>query len=203
MQENVIAPTSVNYPMNLAANGHVKIWSVGKGCGLPTLAYEGDNLIVQGGSDILAASLSGKSNSTISHFYIGYSNDPAFNINTEAPAVTVTDTVSSFKATGDYGYVRIPLAFPASYLAESGYTGNVPYFTTFLVTGGSWTRSGAVLQTGSKIFSLGLVNAQNSSNDTQDVLFSKIFINPTVAYDTSYGVAISWGVTFRSLAAAS
>lgn len=202
MQENVIEPTSANYPVNLAANGHVKIWNIGNDFGKPELVYQGQNLIVKGGSDILASALSGKSNSAISHFYIGYSNDPSFNVNAE-PAVAVTDTVTSFPTSGNYGYIRIPLAFPASYLAEAGYTANVPYFTTFLVTGGSWTRFGAILQTGSKIFSLGLINAKNSSNSTEDVLFSKIYLNPTVAYDTSHGAAVSWGVTFRSLAAAS
>lgn len=202
MQTNVIEPTSANYPVNLAATGHVKIWNVGNDFGKPELVYQGQNLIVKSGSDILASSLSGKANSAISHFYIGYNNDPAFNVALE-PAVTVTDTVTSFPTSGNYGYIRIPLAFPASYLAEVGYVANVPYFTTFLVTGGLWAPFGATLQTGSKIFALGLVNAQNSSNSSQDVLFSKIHLNPTIAYDTSHGAAISWGVTFRSLAAAS
>ena len=202
MQENVIKPNPADYPMNLAANGRVKIWTLGKDFGKPELVFQGDNLIVKGGSDVLASALGGKVNSSITHFYIGYSNDPSFNVNSE-PAIAVTDTITSFPTSGNYGVIRIPLAFPASYLAESGYTGNVPYFTTFLVTGGQWTRTGAVLQTGSKIFSLGLINATNSSSSSGDILFSKIYLNPVVAYDTTHGAAISWGVTFRSLPAAS
>jgi hypothetical protein len=199
MEKNVIEPAATAYPLNVAANGHVKIWTVDKDFKNPVLTFNGDNTIVKGGSDILAAALSGVPNSAITHFYVGYNNDGGFTGSAE-PAITISDTIASFPTTGDYGYVRIPLSFPASFLTDgSGYTANIPYYTSFLVAGSVFDSYGAEFDNGSKIFALGLVNAQNSSNNSGDRLFSKIYLSPVITYDTAHGAVITWGVTFRSL----
>ncbi len=186
---------SKNYELNHEAHGYIKIWNVDQATGKNELIVEHNNLIVKQGADILAAALAGKPNSGITHFYIGYNTDSGFS---GGPAITTSDNTGSFSTSGNYGYIRIPLAFPASYLNEATYTGNMVYFTTFLTNGGAFTEHGATFANGVKLYCLGLVNGSNPSNDTGDNLFSKVNFGP-ITYNSANGLAITWGITFRAI----
>lgn len=189
MENTIIKPS--DYPLNTDAFGRVKIWKF-RPDGYKQLIVNQPNLIVNQGADIMANAIVGTSNSAINYFYIGYATGTY-----TPPTPAIGDTCASFSSTGNYGYLRLPLAFPASYLNETGYANNAPYFTTFITSGSAAYKTGAAFTSGvSTLFSLGLVNAPAPSDHTQDRLFSEITFGP-ITYDSTYGLAITWGVTFR------
>ena len=194
MHDNLeIAPA--NYKFNAEARGHVKIWQFNPESGEKKLLVDKDNLILRTGADVMAASLAGQPNSKISHFYIGYTSSGTTPV---APSITVGSTKAElFPTDATHGYLRVPLAFPASFLSEDNYTANVPYFTCF-ITNGSYTSHGATFGNGVNLYTLGLVNAQNPSGSNQDRLFSAISFTP-IQYSAANGLAIKLGVTFRAV----
>ena len=195
---NNVDISTLSYPLNNAAVGHIKIWQFSPNSGKTNVLYEAKNLIVKTGADVLASAVAGQANSGISHFYVGYSGNASFSLGAQ-PAITTDDTVASFPISGTEGYLRIPLAFPPAFLNETGYTGNVPYFTTFITNGTQWNQYGSQsFGTGSKLYALGLVNAQDLTSNGSDRLFSKVYFGP-IDYDATHGLAITWGITFRAV----
>ena len=186
--------TPIHYPLNYDAAGRIKIWRFDQETGDKELLVDKPNLIVRQGASIMASALAGQPNSGISHFYIGYNTDIGFN---DQPAAALTDTCASFSSVAPYGYLRLPLAFPPSFLAETNYSLNVPYFTTFITAASGAYQNGATFGNNVRLFSLGLVNAQNPSGDNQDRLFSKVSFGP-ITFNSTQGLAITWGVTFRA-----
>lgn len=185
-----INPT--NYEANKDFKGLFKLWQHSSVDGSKILRVEKRNTIVYTGADLLAYSLAGKANASISHMYIGYNNDPGFDVNNE-PAVSKADT--TFNSSGDYGYVRVPLSFPATFGEETNYDHNSVYFTVMLNQAPS--SVGATFDNTSNIYSAGLVAALNPSGSNQDVLFAKIQFTP-VLYDPTFGLTLTWGVKFTA-----
>ena len=105
------------------------------------------------------------------------------------PSVALGDTVSSMGTVGST-VARVPLTFAPSFSNETNYVSNLVYFTVYL-TGTTY------MPNGHNIVSLGLVNAANPSNAVGDKLFSRIAFSP-VTYDSSHGLAITWGITLRA-----
>jgi hypothetical protein len=173
------------YTFNKNAMGRVRIWSLGPGRSFDKLILDKPNLITTQGADIAARALSGLPNTSISHIYVGYNNTGS------QPAVTINDTISSFT-----NYARIPLAFTPSYANTTGYSNNLVYFTVF-VSGSCTAGPGTItVPNGYDIVELGLVNA-TSSNPANDYLFSHISF-PSVVYNSTFGLAITWGLTFNA-----
>jgi hypothetical protein len=194
MHKNVELPP-IDYMLNQGAQGHVKIWQFNPESGDKKLLLEKKNLILKTGADVMASALAGLPNSKITHFYVGYTTSGTTPV---APSITAASTKANvFPTDSTHGYLRVPLAFPPGFLQESGYSGNVPYFTTF-ITNGSFTSSGAAFADGANLYTLGLVNAQNPSGSNQDRLFSAITFTP-ITYQVAHGLAITWGVTFRAV----
>ena len=165
------------YTVNKDAFGQVRIWSLNADKGIDKLLLDQPNLIVNQGADIAAKALSGLANTSISHIYVSYSSG------TTPPSVALTDDVSTFGT-----FARIPLSFSPSFANETNYSNNLVYFTAYI--------TGTTIPNGQNIMALGLINATTSSS-AGDKLFSKISFSPIV-YQSAYGIAITWGLTFRS-----
>lgn len=192
-------PFNIEIPSNEAdhianrhSNGVLKIWQFDAKTGFKKLLMEKRNTILYTGADVLANALAGRPNSAISHFYIGYSNNVAFNIN-DVAAVTKSD--GAFLSTGDYGYIRVPLSFPASFAGETNYSNNSVFFTVMVTN--PPTPTGAAFGSSSKIYVAGLVAAGNPAGSNQDKLFSKAQFTP-ITYDPAFGLTITWGVKFTA-----
>ncbi|NBQ67620.1 MAG: hypothetical protein EBU46_01835 [Nitrosomonadaceae bacterium] len=172
--------------------GMIKIWKFNPKTGEKALLKDVRNTIVYSGADILAYALAGKPNSAISHFYLGYNNNEAFNVNDVA---AVTKSSTGMASTGDFGYIRVPLSFPASFSAESNYSHNTAFFTVMITN--PPIPTGAEFGSSSKIYAAGLVVAGNPEGSNQDKLFSKAQFAP-ITYDPSFGLTITWGVKFTA-----
>lgn len=166
------------YIANRDAFGRVVMRQINPKTGAQKVIFDKPNLITKGGADIVANALSGRPLTAISHIYVGYNDDGS------VPSVTVDDTVASFST-----FARIPLAFSPGYANEAGYQNNLAYFTVYLT-------GTADVADGKQITSLGLISAA-AVDASDDRLFSKISFN-AVTYDSSFGLAITWGLTFRS-----
>ena len=165
------------YTLNKDASGHVRIWNLNS----KELLLNQANIITYQGASIAAKALSGLPNTSISHIYVGY------NTTGTVPTVSVGDTVSTI--TGLNSYARIPLSFTPSFANETNYSSNLVYFTVY-ITGST------PITDGKQIVELGLVSAQDG-NPSDDLLFSHISFSPII-YQAAYGLAVTWGLTFRS-----
>lgn len=170
------------YTVNKDAFGHVRIWDLGT----KKLLLEKPNLITYQGADIAAKALSGQPHTSISHMYVGYTSGII------VPPVAVGDTITNFST-----YARIPLSFSPSYASETAdYNNNLVYFTCY-ITGTAASGAGTVtVPNGENIVHLGLICA-GGVDPSADKLFSHIAFNP-IAYNSTYGIAITWGLTFRA-----
>ena len=181
------------YTLNKNALGRIKIWRIYLKTGQKELLVDKPNLITKQGAGILASAVAGQASSAIDHFYVGFNTASEY-----TPTIAVTDTVSSFSVLNDNGYLRLPLAFPPSFLTETTYTKpNAPYFTTFITEGsGAFANPSGSFVGHPDIFitTLGLVNA----GLTQDNLFSKISFEK-IKFNSGFGLAITWGITFRAI----
>lgn len=189
-EPSLLTPDCPAYQANQDCFGVIKIWQFDRTTGESWLVKDTRNTILYTGADLLALALSGRANSSISHVYVGYSNNSGFDIEAE-PAVTKGST--AFRDEGGYGYVRVPLTFPASFAAESNYSNNSVFFTIMLANAPS--SSGAELNATSKIFTIGLVAGLNPSGANQDKIFSRAQFTP-VTYDPTFGLTVTWGVKF-------
>lgn len=167
------------YVANKDAFGYVRMWKFNLADGAKEIIIEKPNIITKEGASIAAKALSGFPNTAITHMYIGHSGS------TTVPTVTVNDTITSFGGL----LLRKQLAFSPSFSNESGYTSNLVYFSAYL--------TGTDIPNNNKITSLGLINASDPGSASGDKLFSKISFS-AVTYDSSHGLAITWGITFRS-----
>ena len=173
------------YTVNKDAFGRVRIWSLNPDRSFDKLIFDKPNLITNQGADIAARALSGQPYTSISHIYAGYNNTGS------VPSVAVTDTITVFNT-----YARVPLTFSPSYSNESGYSNNLVYFTVYLTGTTSPGAATTTVPNGYDIVELGLVNA-TSTNPSNDNLFSHIAFSP-ITYNSTYGLAITWGLTFRA-----
>lgn len=189
-EPQLLNPDSSAYQANRDCFGVIKIWQFDPATGESQLLKDTRNTILYTGADLLALALSGRANSGISHIYVGYNNNAAFDINDE-PAVTKSST--TFRSDGDYGYVRVPLTFPASFTTEANYSNNSTFFTIMLTNPPS--AVGAAFGNTSKIFTIGLAAALNPSGSNQDKMFSRAQFTP-VTYDSTFGLTVTWGVKF-------
>ena len=179
-----------NYTLNKDGKGFIRIWKHDTKTGATELITHKANTILYNGADLLAKALAGLPNSGISHFYVGFSNDPDFDVE-DMPAVTKED--NTFSSSGDFGYLRVPLSFPASFGNEDNYDGNTAFFTTIITD--PPTATGAAFGSSSRIFALGLVSAGNPTNDSADVVFSKVQFSE-ILFDPAFNLTVTWGVKF-------
>jgi hypothetical protein len=188
--------------------GFYKIWRVHKETGEKELLVDNKNLILYGGSDLLALSLGGFRNAKISNMYIGY-----LNIATGSP-ITPTTIDKSYSvpfsyygqpgAHEDKGYIRAPLAYAPTYQAStSDYDSNQVIFTS-VISANQESTSGAdflfaddVSLTPSHIFEIALAAALDPATASSDIIFSRASFTP-ITYDQNYNLSISWGIQFLS-----
>lgn len=194
LQAKACTPSEpADYRANRDCAGFIKVWQFDPKTGKSWLVKEINNTILYGGADLLAYALAGKANSGISHMYVGFNNNASFDIAAE-PAVTKGST--TFRTDGDYGYVRVPLTFPAAFQAQANYDHNTVFFTVMLTNPPD--SEGAEFNDDSKIHTIGLCAALNPSGNDNDVIFSRAQFTP-ITYDPAFGLTVTWGVRFTAI----
>ncbi len=169
--------------------GFLKIWKVDKASGQKSLVVDKNNLILAQGAGLLASLLSGTLSSGISHMYVGFNNNSSFT----PPTIDTAYSVPFSGFTSPFGYLRVPLAFPASFLSDTNYVSNTVIFTSMVSAASSF--GGATFTSGtSNIYECALVATPGASSQT-DVVFSRVNFNQ-IQYDASSVLTISWGVKF-------
>jgi hypothetical protein len=138
--------------------------------------------------------LAGQPHAKISHFYIGYNNNAGFT----GTATIIDKTNSTFLIDANYGYLKIPLTFPASYLEEPNYQHNIVVFTILLANPDPFKQGASpIFNSSSKMFEIGLVAALNPDGNNNDAVFSRAQFTP-LQYDPGFNLTISWGIRFSS-----
>ena len=190
--------------------GFFSIWAVDKATGERTLLRKKKNMILNQGADLVAQALAGVANTNISHMYIGYKNAPDGTFTKPTIDKEYSIPFSGY-GTGvtysDFGYLRVPLAYSPSFIAQSGYNSNIALFTTIITTSDSGINSsvnfidevtaGETLVDPSQIFEVALVAALDPTGESQDKVFSRAQFEPLL-YNPSYNLTITWGVQFEA-----
>ncbi len=176
--------------------GFIKIWQTNPKTGESELLVDKPNTILYQGADILSLALAGRRNSGISHMYVGFCND----LDGVFTKPTINKEYSNrFQDFADpFGYLRLPLAFPASFLNTTNYENNISIYTT--VISASDSQGGATFQASSPaswIYEIALVAATEPADDSGDMIFSRANFN-AIQYATNYNLTISWGVKFQA-----
>jgi hypothetical protein len=175
--------------------GFVKIWRTDIKTGEVVLLVDKQNKILKQGAKIISQLLGGKPESKIWGMYIGYNNDPSYEL-TSAPTIDVdySHPFSQFSENpgGMFGYLREPLTFTPNYLSSTSYEDNTVLFSTMITSANS--VGGAEFITGtSNIYEVALIAAPALNDVTKDLVFSRTNFNP-VQYNSSYNFTITWGV---------
>ena len=178
------------------SEGFIKAWKTNPKTGESETVLDKKNTILYQGSDILASALAGTANSAITHMYVGFQNSTSSAFYSSIPAVSKDGTPAISGYVSPQGYLRVPLAFPASFTQINNYNNNTAIFTTQIISPSS--AGGAVFNPGtgglsSYIYEAALVAA----GPVSDRIFSRVTFTP-IAYDSSYNLTISWGVKFTS-----
>lgn len=189
-----------NYP---SYRGFIKIWSVDKATGEKTLLVDKPNTVLYQGADLLALSLSGAKNASISHLYVGYNNvTGSFTPPIIDKSYSVPFSSYGSSAYPTYGYLRLPLAYSPSYVAQTNYENNTVLFTVILSSSGNdngatftSTASAGPDNPASQIFEVGLVAALDPTSSSKDMIFSRANYSP-LTYDPNQNLTITWGVQF-------
>lgn len=185
---------SIAYKGNKDCTGFIKVWKSNPKTGSSELILEKKNTILYSGADLLAYALAGQSHAKISHFYVGYNNDVSF-IGAEEG---VDKSNSTFLVDSNYGYLRIPLTFPASFMLDENYEHNIVVFTIFLSNPAPFKQgSSPTFGLNSKMFEVGLVAALNTDSSSNDAMFSRAQFTP-ITFDPEHNLTISWGIRFTS-----
>jgi hypothetical protein len=173
--------------------GFIKIHKTEKMSGKTTILVDKKNLILKGGAKIISQALGGLENSKIWGMYIGYSNNPEFNVNENAPTIDVdyTNKFSDFSTENDFGYLREQLTFTPSFLSSAGYDNNTVMFSTMITSASS--AGGALFSEDSQIYEVALIAAYEPLNPAKDIVFSRTNFN-SIKYDSNYNFTITWGV---------
>lgn len=176
--------------------GFIKIWRTNIQTGESELLIDKPNMILYQGADLLSLSLSGRKNAYISHLYIGYHN-AATGVFTK-PTIDKAYSEPIQDYADPFGYLRLPLTFPATFLNQENYNYNTGVYTVVISSATKWTSASADFQTSASgdpswIFEIGLVASLNSANDSEDIVFSRANFEP-IKYESGYNLTISWGV---------
>jgi hypothetical protein len=174
-----------------ALNGFIKIWQTDPRTGEIKLLVAKNNLILKGGAKIIASALGGNTTSKIWGMYIGYSNDPAFDLITDAPSIDVDYSNRFVNFEEPLGFLREQLTFTPTYMSTEGYEDNTVLFSTMITSASS--AGGAEFNTSSQIYEVALLAAPNPSSALEDIVFSRTSFNP-IQYDSNYNFTITWGV---------
>ena len=183
--------------------GFFKIWAVDPETGSRTLLRFEKNMILNEGADLLAQALAGVRYTAISHMYIGYKNSVSdtFDKPTIDKAYSTKFTAYGSGLYEDFGYLRLPLAYSPSFIAQEGYSSNVALFTSIVATAdnahGAPFRSSDFAEDEdnppSQIFEVGLVAALDPSGQSQDKVFSRAQFDPLL-YNPNFNLTTTWGV---------
>jgi hypothetical protein len=185
----------------ITKKGFFKIWAVDPVSGQRTLLRAKDNMILNGGADLLAKALAGINHANISHMYIGYKNTASgvFTRPVIDKAYSTPFTAYGSGLYSDFGYLRLPLAYSPSFIAQEGYSANVALFTTIVATTdnshGAPFRAADYVGDPSQIFEIGLVAALDPTGQGQDIVFSRANFDPLL-YNDNFNLTTTWGIQF-------
>lgn len=200
MDQNIDQQTSFK-----KMRGFFKIWAVDPITGKKELLVDKENMILNAGADLLASALAGVKYTHVSHMYIGYKNhaDDTFypgSVPTVDKEYTVKFTDYNTGSYTDFGYLRVPLSYSPSFIAQTDYENNVAIFTAVVTTASAANGSTATFKDDtqvnpSHIFEVALVAATEPTSQTGDKVFSRAQFEPLL-YNNSYNLTITWGVQF-------
>lgn len=174
-----------------ALEGFVKIWKSCPKTGEVELLVDKRNLILKGGAKVIAHALGGDNTAKIWGMYIGYNNNPDFDLITDAPAIDVDYTNRFFNFEAPFGYLREPLTFSPSYISSPQYDENTVLFSTMITSASS--AGGEIFNESSQIYEVALVSVPNVDTPLTDTVFSRTSFNP-IQYNSNYNFTITWGV---------
>lgn len=158
------------------------------------------NTIMQDASLIVANGFVGNTNSSITHLYLAFSNDPTY------PAadyvINFDDTTFLIDDTEKVSCLRIPLTFPPiiSSLADPGEI--LVSFNILVNQPGIYEMlSPGILNDDtsdpSKFFEAALVNQSTANatplNPVGDRILARVAFDP-LAYDSTFNLTVSWGI---------
>lgn len=173
---------------NRTAKGFIRITSIDPQTGKMKTLVNKHNTILYQGADIMAMALAGVQTAPISHFYIAYNVDGAFT----TPSYSVDKGTTSMLIDEDYGYLRVPLTYPASYLAETNYANNIVVFSVLLSSPEIYAVAPSpAFVSGASMFEVSLVSAFSGG----DRIFSRAQFTPVI-FDSIHNITISWGIKF-------
>ena len=183
--------TTENMNISNSLEGFIKIWQTDPKSGDIKLLVDKRNLILKGGAKIIASALGGNTDSKIWGMYIGYSNDPDFDLVTDAPAIDVDYTNRFINFEAPLGFLREQLTFSPTYMSTTGYESNTVFFSTMITSAHS--AGGAEFNTSSQIYEVALISAADPTAALHDTVFSRTNFNP-VQYNSNYNFTITWGI---------
>jgi hypothetical protein len=183
--------TTENMNISNSLEGFIKIWQTDPKSGDIKLLVDKRNLILRGGAKIIASALGGNTDSKIWGMYIGYSNDPAFDLATDAPAIDIDYTNRFINFEAPLGFLREQLTFSPTYMSTPGYEDNTVFFSTMITSANS--AGGAEFNTSSQIYEVALISVADPVVAIHDTVFSRTNFNP-VQYNSNYNFTITWGV---------
>lgn len=183
--------TTETLSMNKALEGFIKIWQSDPVTGEVKLLVDKNNLILKGGAKLIAHALGGDDTAKIWGMYIGYNNNPDFDLVTDAPAIDVDYTNRFINFESPAGFLREKLTFSPTYLSSSQYEDNTVLFSTMITSASS--AGGAEFNTTSQIYEVALISVSDPENATTDTVFSRTNFNP-IQYNSNYNFTITWGV---------
>lgn len=192
-----ILPVTKN--LNKAITGFIKIWQTDKSTGESVLLVDQPNMILYSGADITSLALAGVKNSAISHFYVGYYNDPDNNGTFPTPIIDKAYSNRFADFATPSGYLRLPLSFPVNFSAAENYRNNIGIYTVVVSAdtaagGASFKASGS---DPSWIYEIALVSALDPSGISGDLVFARAKFTP-IRYVLNYNLTISWGIQILS-----
>jgi hypothetical protein len=183
--------TTENMNISNSLEGFIKIWQTDPKSGEIKLLVDKRNLILKGGAKIIASALGGNVDSKIWGMYIGYSNDPNFDLVTDAPAIDVDYSNRFINFESPLGFLREQLTFSPTYMSTAGYESNTVLFSTMITSATS--AGGAEFNTDSQIYEVALISAADPTAALYDTVFSRTNFNP-VQYNSNYNFTITWGI---------
>jgi hypothetical protein len=183
--------TTENMNISNSLEGFIKIWQTDPKSGEIKLLVDKRNLILKGGAKIIASALGGNVDSKIWGMYIGYSNDPNFDLVTDAPTIDVDYSNRFINFESPLGFLREQLTFSPTYMSTTGYESNTVLFSTMITSANS--AGGAEFNTDSQIYEVALISAADPTAALYDTVFSRTNFNP-VQYNSNYNFTITWGI---------
>lgn len=190
------------YSLSRQARGRARIFLFDPKTGVIHKIVENHNDIVYSGADVMAKLLSGASGYAVNTMYMEFKNLPSPLDPIVPPSFDRTGGIAYYNglsSSPDTDFLRVPIQItPTISAGDSNYLGNIVTF--FAISEGStgfWSKifSHTV---NSAVFGGALVASPDPTDQTQDVVFSRIYSGIDKVLKTSgMEIGITWPIEFK------